>query len=309
MNKGDTTPAAVAAMFHAAVGAVPSPTSVASLHDSALGKGKGKDKDKDKGKDKEAGQEQGQGADEQAFDRFMTALSTIGGAPSAPKINTSLLPSTQLDAQGDQGDVGKIDSKKAGQQNQSRIQSQLSHDQDQDEDQDEDDEEDEGFEITIDEAFRQLAGPDKTVVTLAAVTEWEVVSELIEAGVVTTQGIAALFQQAGARGRKTLTLDQFELFLDMLAPLAGDGEEVGGEDEDEDDGNVDVDVAMGSGSTSTSGSLQATQQPSSQSKRPLATADEDDDDDEEEDQKLVEAVFKGIAGTKKYVTAKVSSEY
>jgi hypothetical protein len=59
--------------------------------------------------------------------------------------------------------------------------------------------------------------------------------------------------------------------------------------------------------------LQATQQPSSQSKRPLATTDEDDDEDddedEEEDQKLVEAVFKGIAGTKKYVTAKVRSEF
>jgi predicted RNA-binding protein with RPS1 domain len=142
-------------------------------------------------------------------------------------------------------------------------------------------ENDDEDEMTVDEAFAMLSN-GKENVSLRALLTWDVVKELIEGGALTEAKFTDLFHQAGAKGRKTLTIDQFEVLLDTLSPFA--------EDEAEDEETL--------GGVGTHG-----QELNSKSLSEAVT-DDDEDDDDVSDEKLVQDVFSALSNGKKHVSAK-----
>lgn len=91
----------------------------------------------------------------------------------------------------------------------------------------------------------------KKTVSFEAIIEWDVVKELIEEEVITTEELKNLFFEAGA-SKKTLSgnIEVFDQFLELLGPYAeGDDEDEDGEsrghtddNDDEDDGEVVEDI-------------------------------------------------------------------
>lgn len=166
-------------------------------------------------------------------------------------------------------------------------------------------------EQTVDEVFAELSN-GKGTISFDSLVRWDVMQELLEGGALSEAKLKDLFSRSGAKGRKTLTIDQFETLLDLLAPFA--------EEEGEDDA-VELEVSAAPPvPTSTSKAAKSASGPSaarsntkepSSGKQPTKMADEDgdqenddDDDDIEEDRKLVEGVFGGIAGGKKTASIK-----
>lgn len=69
--------------------------------------------------------------------------------------------------------------------------------------------------ITVEDAFKKLAD-GKTFITLDPLLSWDIVSELLEDGVIDAQKVKELFNQAGAKKGK-LSYEGFEQFIDLLS--------------------------------------------------------------------------------------------
>ena len=69
--------------------------------------------------------------------------------------------------------------------------------------------------ITVEDAFKKLAD-GKNFVTLDPLLSWDIVSELLEDGIIDAPKVKDLFNQAGAKKGK-LSFEGFEQFIDLLS--------------------------------------------------------------------------------------------